>query len=82
MTDISRIEVIDHTEGKVQGGGRVFVHWDNRTEVSTELQDDSRTLKVFIRDRGDMEDRNDDSAKEELAQGDDGEGVEIEAPNE
>ena len=26
----------------------------------------------------DIEDRNDDSAKEELAQGDDGEGVEIE----
>lgn len=48
MTKVNRFELIDHTDS---GSGREFVKWlENNFEVRTELQDDGRTMKVFLRD--------------------------------
>ena len=43
---ITRLTVVDHTTG---GGGRVLEKWDVKVELS--VQDDGRTLKVFVNDR-------------------------------
>lgn len=52
---VTRVEVIDHTRGAEDGGGRVYTYWkeydvmDNaKPEVYALLQDGGRTLKVFI----------------------------------
>lgn len=50
MNHTNRIEVIDWTKNKRFGGGRVFVAWEEDITVETEVQDDGRTLKVFIKD--------------------------------
>lgn len=42
---VTRFEVIDHTKN---GAGRVVVKYDVAVELS--LQDDNRTLKVFLTD--------------------------------
>jgi hypothetical protein len=46
MTDyptdkVTRVEVID-------GQGRAYVNWEDTIKVQLSLQDDGRTLKVFI----------------------------------
>ena len=41
MTRITRIEVIDEN-------GRSYVNWEKENNVSWQLQDDGRTLKVFV----------------------------------
>lgn len=41
---VERVEVIDST-------GRVFSHWKNNTKTSLDLQDEGRTLKVFIQNK-------------------------------
>jgi len=41
---ITRVEVINHADDL----GRVFVHWDENTKLEIDLQDEGRTLKVFI----------------------------------
>ena len=48
-TKVNRVEVIDHSKG---GTGRDYVKWAKEREVKVELhlQDDGRTLKVFIED--------------------------------
>lgn len=38
---VSRVEVIDHT-------GRAYVLWKDGIRVHAQLQDDDRTLKLFI----------------------------------
>ena len=38
---ITRIEVIDQS-------GRSYVNWDENNDVTYQLQDDGRTLKVFV----------------------------------
>lgn len=38
---ITRIEVIDQS-------GRSYVNWDENNDVWYQLQDDGRTLKVFV----------------------------------
>ena len=43
---ITRVELIDNTKSYTEGGGRLFSLWDCECEIS--LQDDGRTLKVFI----------------------------------
>ncbi len=43
---VTRFEVIDHTLPIQHGGGRVLVKYDVKVELS--LQDDERTLKVFL----------------------------------
>lgn len=45
-TKVTRFEVIDHTKDVTQGGGKVLVQYDVKIELS--LQDDGRTLKVFL----------------------------------
>lgn len=40
-TRITRIEVIDQN-------GRSYVNWEDDNDVSYQLQDDGRTLKVFV----------------------------------
>lgn len=53
---VNRIEVIDHTHTLEEDGGRVFTYWHgydkaDKKDVNVEiqLQDDDRTLKVFIK---------------------------------
>jgi hypothetical protein len=41
MTRITRIEVIDEN-------GRSYVNWEEENDVSWQLQDEGRTLKVFV----------------------------------
>jgi hypothetical protein len=47
-TKVNRVEVIDHTKSFEQGGGRAYVFWEDEANVEIQLQDDGRTLKVFI----------------------------------
>jgi len=44
---INRVEVIDHTEN---GEGRVYVKHEKKLKVSVDIQDDGRTMKIFIND--------------------------------
>lgn len=46
---VTRVEVIDHRESTpVEDRGRVFSAWDV-SDVLVSLQDDGRTLKIFVR---------------------------------
>lgn len=47
LAKVNRFELIDHTEG---GNGRVFVRYAENIKVETSLQDNERTLKIFITD--------------------------------
>ena len=42
--DITRVEVIDWKDNR----GRVFTHWDRGSKVWADIQDQGRTLKLFI----------------------------------
>jgi hypothetical protein len=46
---ITRIEVIDKA-------GRSYVNWDEDNDVTYQLQDDGRTLKVFVNTHHDYHD--------------------------
>lgn len=50
-TKVTRLEIIDHTAPVEEGGGRTVLFWDDEKQVDIELQDDGRTLKVFIHER-------------------------------
>jgi hypothetical protein len=41
---VSRVEIINHLEDK----GREYVFWDDKAHITISLQDDGRTLKIFI----------------------------------
>lgn len=45
---VTRVEVIDHTRDITQGGGRAYFFMKEGVQVELSLQDDDRTLKVFI----------------------------------
>lgn len=46
---INRVEVIDHTKSVEQGGGRHVIYREEAVvSVSFDIQDEGRTLKVFI----------------------------------
>ena len=47
LAKVTRFEVIDHREN---GEGRVLVVKGNNIKVETSMQDNDRTLKVFITD--------------------------------
>lgn len=47
-TRITRIEVIDQS-------GRSYVNWDDNNDVTYQLQDSGRTLKVFVNTHTDNE---------------------------
>lgn len=52
-TKVNRVEVIDHTSATgtdAEERGRVFVKWEEKLKVEVMLQDDGRTLKVFIQE--------------------------------
>lgn len=42
---VTRVEVIDYTTTE---GGRAFVKWDQTMKVELQVQDDGRTLKIFL----------------------------------
>ena len=49
MMNLTRIELIDHT---VKGSGREFVrYYDRPVNIQTDIQDDGRTLKIFVSDK-------------------------------
>lgn len=48
LDKINRVEIIDHTLPVEEGGGRCYVKWAEDIEVSQSIQDDGRTLKIFI----------------------------------
>lgn len=48
LSKITRVEVIDHTKDLEHGGGRAYVKWQDGIKVEQQLQDDNRTLKIFI----------------------------------
>lgn len=50
---VTRLEVIDHTAPIAEGGGRSVLFWDDEKQVDIEIQDEGRTLKVFIHERYD-----------------------------
>lgn len=52
---MNRVEVIDWTKEEIFGGGRVFVAWRKDIEVVADIQDDGRTIKVFIKDHDTQE---------------------------
>jgi hypothetical protein len=41
MTRITRVEIID-------GEGRSYVNWEDDNDIVTSIQDDGKTLKVFV----------------------------------
>ena len=41
---VTRVEVIDQR-------GRSYVNWNNKNSVEVQLQDESRTMKIFISHR-------------------------------
>ena len=45
---VNRVEVIDHTKSVEKGGGRAYVFWEDGAKVELSLQDEGRTLKIFI----------------------------------
>ncbi len=45
---VNRVEVIDHTKSVEEGGGRAYVFWEKSAKVELSLQDNDRTLKIFI----------------------------------
>ena len=46
---VNRIEIIDHTKPVEEGGGRTYSKLtDELVNVHTELQDNDKTLKIFI----------------------------------
>lgn len=54
--EVTRIEIIDHTKSFEDGGGVVYNFWNEyrkkdskNPKVSLQLQDDNRTLKIFIK---------------------------------
>ena len=56
MTEkVNRVEVIDHTKSLADGGGRAYTYWHmyrdedlKYVSVSLDIQDDGKTLKIFI----------------------------------
>ena len=48
MKKINRVEVIDHTKSVEDGGGRAYVKWEDELDVAIDIQDEGRTLKIFI----------------------------------
>lgn len=48
LRKINRVEVIDYTLPVEKGGGRAYVKWEDNIQVMVDIQDDDRTLKIFI----------------------------------
>lgn len=48
---LTRLEIINHSKNKHNPFGRCFTHWDDKTKIELSLQDDEKTLKIFLDDR-------------------------------
>jgi hypothetical protein len=48
--NVTRFELIDHRRNSADYG-RIFVAWDENLATKVSVQDDGKTLKVFITDR-------------------------------
>ena len=48
---VTRLEVVDTRRPYEQGGGRVYTLFDAEAHIVASLQDDGRTLKLFIEER-------------------------------
>lgn len=55
---VTRVEVMDKTKDFENGGGRAYTFWSELDEldiknpdVTVELQDNDRTLKIFISEK-------------------------------
>jgi len=51
-SNVTRVEVIDHRKSRQDGTAREFICRDEKMQVDVQAQDDGRTLKVFLADRG------------------------------
>ncbi len=47
-SNVNRVEVIDYTKSIEKGGGRAYVKWEDELDVRLDIQDEGKTLKVFI----------------------------------
>lgn len=50
VSKVTRFEIIDHRK-RTDTPGREVIFWDDKYTLELSLQDDSRTLKVFVMDR-------------------------------
>lgn len=48
LSRVTRLEVIDYTRDIEEVGALAYGKWDSEIKVEQELQDDNRTLKIFI----------------------------------
>jgi hypothetical protein len=48
LLGVTRFELIDHTKPAEEGGGRAFVLYGDGLRINVVLQDEGRTMKVFI----------------------------------
>lgn len=52
---VTRVELIDHTE---KGQGREFVrYYDRPVDIQTDIQDEGRTVKIFVSEPEQVEPR-------------------------
>lgn len=55
---VTRVELIDHTE---KGQGREFVrYYDRPVVIQTDIQDEGRTVKIFVSELQPVEQRQDE----------------------
>ena len=45
---LTRIEIINHSSNKDNPFGRCFTHWSDKVRIELDLQDQERTLKIFL----------------------------------
>lgn len=62
---INRVEIINHSK---YGKGREYVLWKDDIEVTQSIQDQGKTLKVFIRDKGTVEQVNESNTNNQETQ--------------
>lgn len=49
LTELNRVEVIDHTKPLEEGGGRTVIYYKpDNIHVEIQTQDEGKTLKIFL----------------------------------
>lgn len=51
LENVTRVEIIDHTKDFTEGGGRVYSKRDDDMKVEVSMQDQGRTMKIFLTKR-------------------------------
>ena len=49
--EVTRLEIIRHDTNSSGVQGREVIFWDPRKKIETSIQDEGRTLKIFVTDR-------------------------------